>query len=56
MWSIDGQLINGMMIGLEFPTLIPKDELEDDEPYVSFGMVIDLLIFRLVIFKFAPLE
>ena len=51
MFNVGFQLINGMMLGLEFPTAIPKDELDEDDPEITFSVVLDLLIIRILIFK-----
>jgi hypothetical protein len=53
MWSIGFQTINGMMLGIEFPPVLvaePEDK-EEDEPDVTFAIVIDIFIFRFILMK-----
>lgn len=53
MFNVGFQLINGMMLGLEFPGSMPVEDLEEGDPEVTFSIVIDLLIIRIIIFKVA---
>ena len=47
-FSIMLHLINGMMLGIEFP---PKETIDAEHPEtVGFVICIDLLVLRLVIF------
>ena len=50
-FNVGFQLINGMMVGIEFPGVPDIMDLEDDDPEVTFAVVLDLLIFRLIIYK-----
>jgi len=51
MWSLNFDTINGMMLGIEFPTLYPVGE-PDDELEIAFTIQIDLLILRIIIMRF----
>lgn len=55
MWGIDFQTINGMMLGIEFPTLImmrdDDNEQEDEDAKPPFAIQIDLLILRIVLMR-----
>lgn len=46
MTELSVDLITGMMLGIEFPS---AEDL--DEPDLSFAMVVDLLIFRIILLR-----
>lgn len=48
MFGFQFHLISGVMLGLE---LIGPDDAEFDEPF-KFGIVVDLLIFRVIFLMF----
>jgi hypothetical protein len=53
MWSLNFDWINGMMLGIEFPTYIAlTDEGPDEEAPSPFVIQVDLLIFRICLIKY----
>ena len=50
-FNVGFQLINGMMLGIEFPGIPDLEDLDEDDPEVTFAIIFDLLIFRMVVYK-----
>jgi hypothetical protein len=51
-WSFTVSFIPGMMVGVEFPT--EEDTPSDSEFIISWGIVIDLFILRMIFLKLIP--
>lgn len=48
MWSVTWETINGMMLGIEFPTWVPlKENTIDEDTPNPFVIQLDLLIIRI---------
>ena len=50
-FQVGFNLINGMVVGIEFPAIFKVEPEDPDDPVVTWCMSIELLIFRILVMK-----